>query len=89
MTRIAATLKLATALAAMLMLAAGTASAGGGPALAGGTFDLSTILAGGALHPWHGTGVTAPAGHDGYFVISATEDYIKFHVLATVDIQID
>jgi hypothetical protein len=56
---------------------------------AGGTFDLSTILAGGALHPWHGTGVSAPAGHDGYFVLSATDDYIKFHVLATVDIQID
>ena len=56
---------------------------------AGGTFDLSTILAGGALHPWHGTGVSAPAGHDGYFILSATDDYIKFLVLATVDIQID
>jgi hypothetical protein len=58
-------------------------------AVAGGTFDLSTILAGGALHPWYGTGVSAPAGHDGYFILSATDDYIKFLVLATVDIQID
>ncbi len=64
-------------------------SSGFQTALAGGTFDLSTILAGGALHPWYGTGVSAPAGHDGYFVLSATDDYVKFHVLATVDIQID
>jgi hypothetical protein len=58
-------------------------------ARAGGTFDLSTILAGGALHPWHGTGVTPPPGHDGYFILSTSGTYIKFLVLATVDIQID
>ena len=58
-------------------------------ASAGGTFDLSTILAGGALHPWYGTGVTPPSGHDGYFVLSTSDTYIKFLVFATVDIQID
>jgi hypothetical protein len=65
------------------------AASGNQTALAGGTFDLSTILAGGALHPWYGTGVTPPPGHDGYFVLSTSGTYIKFLVLATVDIQID
>ena len=46
-----------------------------------GTFDLSTILAGGALPPWYGTGVTPPAGHDGYFSSSTNGTYIKFLVL--------
>ena len=64
-------------------------SSGFQTAMAGGTFDLSTILAGGALHPWYGTGVTPPAGHDGYFVLSTSGTYIRFLVLATVDIQID
>lgn len=58
-------------------------------AYARGTFDLSTILAGGALPPWYGTGVTPPAGHDGYFILSTSGTYIKFLVLATVDIQIE
>ncbi|MGH3071960.1 MAG: hypothetical protein ACRDNB_06780 [Gaiellaceae bacterium] len=66
----------------------------GGPsvnqyAYAGGTFDLSSILAGGALPPWYGTGVAPPAGHDGYFVLSTKDTYIEFLVLATVDIRID
>jgi hypothetical protein len=65
------------------------ASSGFQTAMAGGTFDLSTILAGGALHPWYGTGVTPPPGHDGYFILSTSGTYIKFLVLATVDIQID
>ena len=64
-------------------------SSGFQTAMAGGTFDLSTILAGGALHPWYGTGVTPPAGHDGYFILSTSGTYIEFLVLATVDIQID
>jgi len=58
-------------------------------AWAGGTFDLSTILGGGALPPWYGTGVTPPAGHDGYFVLSTGDTYVRFLVLATVDIRID
>ena len=64
-------------------------SSGFQTATAGGTFDLSTILAGGALHPWYGTGVSPPPGHDGYFILSTSGTYIKFLVLATVDIQID
>ena len=65
------------------------ASSGFQTAMAGGKFDLSTILAGGALHPWYGTGVTPPPGHDGYFILSTSATYIEFLVLATVDIQID
>lgn len=66
----------------------------GGPsvnqyAYAGGVFDLSDILAAGALPPWYGTGVAPPAGHDGYFVLSTSGTYIEFLVLATVDIRID
>ena len=58
-------------------------------ASAGGSFDLSEILEDGALPPWYGTGVTPPAGHDGYFVLSTRETYVEFLVLATVDIRID
>ena len=58
-------------------------------ASAGGTFDLRAILKGDALPAWHGTGVTPPAGHDGYFVFGTTKTYVKFLVLATVDIQIN
>jgi hypothetical protein len=58
-------------------------------AYAGGSFDLSTILGGGALPPWYGTGVTPPAGYDGYFVLSTGDTYVRFLVLATVDVRID
>lgn len=58
-------------------------------AAAGGSFDLSEILADGALPPWYGTGVAPPAGHDGYFVLSTSGTYVEFLVLATVDIRID
>jgi hypothetical protein len=66
----------------------------GGPeaafdARAGGLFDLSDILAGGALPGWHGTGVQPPAGHDGYFVFETTKNYVKFLVMATVDVDVD
>ena len=53
------------------------------------TFDVSDILAGGALPGWYGTGVSAPAGHDGYFVFGTTDKYMKFLVLATIDIQVN
>jgi hypothetical protein len=52
----------------------------------GGTFRLADILSG-ALPGWYGTGVTQPAGHDGYFVFGPADDYVKIQVLATVDID--
>lgn len=58
-------------------------------AVAGGTFDLRAILSDEALLPWHGTGAKPPAGHDGYFVFRTTKTYVKFLVLATVDIQVN
>ena len=58
-------------------------------AIAGGRFDVSDILAHGALPSWYGTGVAAPAGHDGYFVFGTTDKYVKFFVLATLDIDVD
>ncbi len=66
----------------------------GGPsalqwASAGGRFDVSKILARGALPFWFGTGVTAPAGHDAYFVFGTTDRYVKFLVLATIDLDVD
>jgi hypothetical protein len=57
-------------------------------AQAGGMFDVSTLLSQGALPSWYGTGVTPPAGHDGYFVFGSTDRYVKFLVLATIDIQV-
>lgn len=68
--------------------------AGGGNKLddwaeAGGTFDVSDLQSQGALPPWYGTGVAAPAGHDGYFVFGTTNRHLKFHVLATIDIEVD
>ncbi len=66
----------------------------GGPsilqyALAGGRFDVSELLSHGALPGWYGTGVAAPAGHDGYFVFGTTDRYVKFLVLATIDVDVD
>jgi hypothetical protein len=58
-------------------------------AIAGGRFDVSDILSHGALPGWYGTGVAAPAGHDGYFVFGTTDKYVKFYVLATLDIDVD
>lgn len=51
--------------------------------------DLSTVLDRGAQGAWQGTGVTAPAGHDGYFVLGTGDTYVRFLVLATVDLRID
>jgi hypothetical protein len=57
---------------------------------AGGQFDVSDLLKPGALPGgWQGTGVTAPAGHDGYFAFGATDAYVKFLVLATIDLHVD
>jgi hypothetical protein len=56
---------------------------------AGGTFDVSSILAGGALPGWAGTGVQPPPGHDAYVVFGTTDKYVKFLVLATVDLDVD
>jgi hypothetical protein len=58
-------------------------------AIAGGTFDVSDLLKPSALPGWYGTGVTPPAGHDGYFTFSTTDRYVKFHVLATIDLNVD
>jgi hypothetical protein len=58
-------------------------------ASASGQFDVSQLLEPGALPGWHGTGVTAPAGHDGYFVFGTTDRYVKFLVLATIDLNVD
>jgi hypothetical protein len=52
----------------------------------GGSFKLSDILSG-SLPGWFGTGVTQPAGHDGYFIFGPSNDYVKIQVLATVDID--
>ncbi|MGZ8781984.1 MAG: hypothetical protein ACXWZB_00640 [Gaiellaceae bacterium] len=54
-----------------------------------GETDLSTILDAGAQNAWQGTGVAAPAGHDGYFVLGTGDTYVRFLVLATVDLRID
>jgi hypothetical protein len=59
-------------------------------ASAAGRFDVSDLLKPGALPGgWQGTGVTAPAGHDGYFVFGTTEKHVKFLVLATIDLNVD
>jgi hypothetical protein len=58
-------------------------------ARAGGAFSLSQLLGGGALPGWYGTGVQQPAGHDAYVVFSTTQHYVKFLVLATVDVDVD
>jgi hypothetical protein len=59
-------------------------------ASASGRFDVSELLKPGALPGgWQGTGVTAPAGHDGYFVFGTTEKHVKFLVLATIDLDVD
>jgi hypothetical protein len=59
-------------------------------ATAAGRFDVSDLLKPGALPGgWQGTGVTAPAGHDGYFVFGTTDSYVKFIVLATIDLDVD
>jgi hypothetical protein len=58
-------------------------------ARAGGTFDVSDLLKPSALTPWQGTGVSAPAGHDSYFVFGTTDRYVKFLVLATIDLHVD
>ncbi len=58
-------------------------------ARAGGRFDISDLLEKGALPGWYGTGVSAPPGHDGYFVLGTTDRYVKFLVMATIDIDVD
>lgn len=58
-------------------------------AIAGGRFDVSKILSQGSLPGWYGTGFTAPAGYDGAFVFGTTDEYVKFLVLATIDINVD
>lgn len=58
-------------------------------ASAGGRFDVSQLLEQGAQPGWFGTGVAAPAGHDGYFVFGTTDRYVKFLVLATIDLDVD
>jgi hypothetical protein len=52
----------------------------------GGTFRLADILSG-VLPGWFGTGVSKPAGHDGYFIFGPADDYVKIQVLATVDLD--
>jgi hypothetical protein len=61
----------------------------GGDALAGGKLDLWQVLDGGALPPWYGTGVQAPAGHDGYVVLATGDTYVRFLALATIDLKFD
>lgn len=58
-------------------------------ATAAGRFDVSALLELSALPGWHGTGVTPPAGHDGYFVFGTTDKYVKFLVLGTIDLNVD
>ena len=58
-------------------------------ARAGGVYKLTQLLGGGALPGWYGTGVQQPAGHDAYVVFSTTQHYVKFLVLATVDVDVD
>lgn len=41
------------------------------------------------LPGWYGTGVTPPTGHDGHFTFETTDRYVKFVVLATVDLDVD
>lgn len=62
---------------------------GSADAVAGGRFDLAEILEDGALPRWYGTGVAAPPGHDGYFVLATSGTYVDFVVLATLDLRID
>ena len=59
---------------------------GGQHTYVGGNFRLADILSG-SLPGWYGTGVTKPAGHDGYFVFGPGNDYVKIQVLATVDLH--
>jgi hypothetical protein len=58
-------------------------------AIAAGHFDVSELLKPSALPGWYGTGVTPPAGHDGYFTFETTDHYVKFRVLATIDLDVD
>jgi hypothetical protein len=58
-------------------------------ASAAGRFDVSDLLEPSTLPGWYGTGVTAPSGHDGYFVFGTTDRYVKFLVLATIDLDVD
>jgi hypothetical protein len=58
-------------------------------AKASGRFDVSDLLKPSALPGWHGTGVSEPAGHDGYFVFGTTDRYVKFLALATIDLHVD
>jgi Bacterial Ig domain len=58
-------------------------------ASASGRFDVSQLLENDALPGWYGTGVTPPAGHDGYFTFETTDHYVKFRVLATIDLDVD
>ena len=58
-------------------------------ASASGRFDVSKLLGPHALPGWYGTGVTPPAGHDGYFTFGTTDQYVKFLVLATIDLHVD
>jgi hypothetical protein len=58
-------------------------------AVASGNFDVSQLLKPGALPGWYGTGVSQPTGHDGYFVFGTTDEYVKFLVLATIDLNVD
>lgn len=58
-------------------------------ASASGRFDVSDLLEPDALPGWYGTGVTPPAGHDGYFTFGTTDHYVKFLVLATIDLDVD
>ena len=51
-------------------------------------FDVSDLLKP-SLPGWYGTGVSEPAGHDGYFVFGTTDQYVKFLVLATIDLHVD
>ena len=50
----------------------------------GGNFRLSDFFSG-ALPGWYGTGVSPPAGHDGYFIFGPGNEYVKILVLATID----
>jgi hypothetical protein len=52
-----------------------------------GVFGFEQLLLSGTLPPWYGTGVTPPAGHDGYFLVQTTEFRVKFLVLGYVDIE--
>lgn len=58
-------------------------------ASAAGRFDVSELLEPNALPGWYGTGVTPPAGHNGYFTFGTTDRYVKFIVLATIDLNVD